>query len=123
MTHEPAGDTQVLRPRRGEVWLANLNPTLGHEQAGRRPILVVSVDAYNAGSANLIIALPLTSKVRLLPDRVSLVPPEGGLKVHSDILCGQTRAISQERMLRRWGQITPVTLNTVVHTLRLLLGI
>lgn len=123
MTHEPAGDTLALRPRRGEVWLANLNPTLGHEQAGRRPILVVSVDAYNATRANLIIALPLTSKVRLLPDRVSLAPPEGGLKVHSDILCGQIRAISHERMLRRWGQITPVTLNTVVHTLRLLLGI
>jgi mRNA interferase MazF len=37
----------VSAPARGEVWLADLNPTWGHEQAGRRPVLVVSDDLFN----------------------------------------------------------------------------
>jgi len=52
----------VAAPRRGEVWFADLNPTLGHEQSGRRPILIVSADAYNTSRVGLVIALPLTSK-------------------------------------------------------------
>ncbi len=40
-------------PGRGEVWLADLNPTRGHEQAGRRPVLVVSEDLFNRGPAGV----------------------------------------------------------------------
>ena len=48
-------------PARGEVWLADLNPVRGHEQAGRRPVLVVSEDLFNQGPAGLAVVLPLTS--------------------------------------------------------------
>ena len=51
-------------PGRGEVWLADLYPTRGHEQAGRRPVLVVSEDLFNRGPAGLVIVLPTTSTVR-----------------------------------------------------------
>ncbi len=108
-------------PRRGEVWFADLNPTLGHEQAGRRPILIISADAYNTSRVGLVIALPLTSKVQRLPNRVPIDAPEGGLKVASDILCGQVRTMSRDRLIRRWGNVTPATLGAVANTLRLLL--
>lgn len=118
-------DPDVSRPIgllcRGDVWFANLNPTLGHEQSGYRPILIISADAYNASSAEMVIALPLTSKVRPLSGRVPSRPPEGGLKVASDILCGQVRAISHDRLLRRWGDVVPATLAAVESTLRILL--
>lgn len=108
-------------PRRGEVWFADLNPTLGHEQAGRRPLLIISSDAYNAGQSDMVIALPVTSRVRPLPGRVPMAPPEGGLKVPSDILCGHVRAISQRRLIRRWGLVGAPTLMAVERILRLLL--
>ena len=47
-------------PRRGEIWLADLRPTRGREQTGRWPVLVLSVDFFNSGSADLIVVLPLT---------------------------------------------------------------
>ena len=50
-------------PRRGEIWLADLGTGRGHEQAGQRPALVVSDDAFNAGLAGLVMVTPLTSKV------------------------------------------------------------
>jgi mRNA-degrading endonuclease toxin of MazEF toxin-antitoxin module len=48
------------------VWLVELDPVEGHEQAGRRPALVLSVDAFNASPAELVTVLPITSKVRAL---------------------------------------------------------
>ena len=52
----------------GEVWLADLGATRGHEQAGRRPVLVFSIDDFNSGPANLVVVLPLTSKFRGVPN-------------------------------------------------------
>src|SRR5256885_10986630 len=93
---EPSGPS-IDAPRRGEVWFADLSPTQGHEQAGRRPILIISTNAYNAGHSGMVIALPLTSRIRPLASHVRVRPPEGGLKVVSDILCGQVRALSRDR--------------------------
>jgi mRNA interferase MazF len=118
MTSAPPPTTT---PRRGEVWFADLSPTLGREQAGRRPVLIISDDAYNAGPAGLTIALPLTSSVQRLATRVLLNPPEAGLKVKSDILCDQIRALSNLRLLRRWGNVTPATLALVERSLRTVL--
>lgn len=118
---ESADPASIVMPRRGDVWLADLNPTQGHEQAGRRPILVISANTYNAGNAGLIVALLLTSKTRALMDRVPMQPPEGGLKVASDVLCGHIRTISHGRLLRRWGNVAPATLGTIETILRLLL--
>src|SRR5580700_10753385 len=57
-------------PSRGDVWSINLDPTLGREQAGTRPALVVSVDKFNHGPADLILVLPITSKDKKQPIRV-----------------------------------------------------
>ena len=43
-------------PSRGEIWMANLNPTRGHEQAGRRPVLIISTDTFNNGSNRISFA-------------------------------------------------------------------
>jgi mRNA interferase MazF len=45
-------------PRRGEVWLVGLDPTKGHEQAGVRPALILSVDAFNSSAAGRVSVAP-----------------------------------------------------------------
>jgi len=44
-------------PARGDIWLADLNPVRSHEQAGRRPVLVVSVDLFNQSRADLVVVV------------------------------------------------------------------
>lgn len=110
-------------PYRGEIWLAALAPTRGHEQTGIRPILVISEDVFNQGPADLVIALPLTSTYRGIPSHVSITPPEGGLSTSSVILCDAIRSIAKERLLRRLGAVSRSTLATVEDRLRILLGL
>jgi len=111
----------MTAPARGEVWLVDLSPIRGHEQAGRRPALVVSDDLFNRGPAGLAIVLPMTSTVRSIPSHVAVSPPEGGLKTKSAVLCDAIRSISTDRLIQRWGTVAPVTLATVEDCLRILL--
>jgi mRNA interferase MazF len=115
--------SSVPAPRRGEVWLANLDPPFGHEQAGRRPVLVVSVDAFNSGRSGLAVVLPITSRVRPLPLHVPVSPPEGGLRLPSAILCDAVRSIDQRRLIDCWGSVSPATLALTEGCLRHLLGV
>lgn len=108
-------------PSRGEVWLASLDPTRGHEQAGRRPVLIVSEDLFNRGPAGLVIALPLSSTFRGVPAHVVVEAPEGGLKTTSAILCEAVRSISTERLIVRWGAVSSATMIQVEDTLRILM--
>src|SRR4051794_34930941 len=104
-------------PNRGEIWPAEMGTGAGHEQAGRRPVLVVSDDAFNAGLSGLVMVVPLTSKVgksRSIPAHVPVAPPEGGLKTPSVILCDQLRTISKDRLGKAaWGSVSAVTLADV----------
>ena len=57
-------------PQRGEVWLIDFDPIRGHEQAGRRPALILSVDVFNASPADL--AVPSTKTLRAIPTHVRM---------------------------------------------------
>jgi len=113
----------VPEPSRGEVWLVDLNPSRGHEQAGVRPGLIVSVDPFNHGPAELVVLLPLTSVVKGIPFHVKVSPPEGGVKVRSFIKCEDVRSVARERLSRRWGKVSATTLAAVEDRLRILLGL
>jgi mRNA interferase MazF len=113
----------VTQIARGEVWLANLNPVKGHEQAGKRPCLVISVDLFNQGASGLVVVLPITSKEKGIPFHVELNPPEGGLRVKSFIKCEDVRSISIERLEERWGVVSPEILIAVEDRLRILMGL
>lgn len=113
----------MTNPSRGEVWLADLDPTRGHEQKGKRPILVISEDLFNQGPAGLVIVLPLTSTYRGVPSHVPIAPPEVGLKTQSVILCDAIRSIAKERLLRRLGTVSLSILAAVEDRLRILLGL
>jgi mRNA interferase MazF len=111
-------------PSRGEIWLANLNPIRGHEQAGERPVLIISTNTFNHGPAVLVFVAPLTRTDRRVPIHVSVDPPEGGLTARSYILCDALRSIAKERLgVRTWGTVTPETMRKVEDILRLLMDL
>jgi mRNA interferase MazF len=106
---------------RGEVWLVDLNPTRGHEQAGTRPALVVSADELNQGPAGLVIVVPMTTTERGIPLHVSVDRSEGGIDQRSFIKCEDVRSISEQRLVRRLGVVSPDTLSLVADRLRIVL--
>ncbi len=112
-----------MAARRGEVWFARLDPTEGHEQAGTRPVVVLSTDAINASPAGLLTVLPITSRKRAIRSRVELKPPEGGLTVVSYIICEQPRTISTARLTKVTGMISQETMRSVSDIVRMLLGL
>ncbi|MGH2516517.1 MAG: type II toxin-antitoxin system PemK/MazF family toxin [Ktedonobacterales bacterium] len=113
----------MVSPARGEIWLVDLDPTRGHEQAGKRPCLVVSVDAFNQGSAGLVVVAPLTSKAKAQRFHVPITPPEAGLRVQSYIKCEDIRSVSIHRFSQHWGFVTPATIHLVEDRFRILLGL
>lgn len=113
----------MASPAYGEVWFGDLDPTVGHEQAGERPVLVLSIDAFNQSQAGLVVILPITSRLRGIPWHVPLSPPEGGLTRPSAILCDSLRSVSQQRLGRRMGTVSAATLQAVQDRLRILLNL
>jgi mRNA interferase MazF len=108
---------------RGEIWLADLNPIRGHEQAGIRPCLIVSVDLFNQSPAGLVIVLPVTTKGKGIRSHVCINPPESGIKETSYIKCEDIRSISTERLTSHWGVVSPDTMTEIEDRLRILIGL
>lgn len=109
-------------PNRGEIWLADLNPTRGHEQAGTRPVLIITTNPFNHGPADLVFALPLTRTECGVPLHVAVNPPEGGLNARSYILCDALRSITKGRLgPRPLGVVSAATLAAVEDKLRILM--
>lgn len=113
----------TAEPSRGDVWLVDLDPVRGHEQAGRRPCTVISVDLFNHGPSGLILALPITTRDRGIPFHVAVSPPEAGLRERSFIKCEDLRSISKERLVERWGSLSPGTVAKIEDRLRIILGL
>ncbi len=113
----------MLRPNRGDVWRVDLDPVRGHEQAGQRPALVISVDALNQSAAELAVVLPITSRDERVRSHVRVPAPEAGLDRTSYVKCEDVRSISLARMEKRLGTVRPETVRAVEDRLRLLLGL
>ncbi len=110
-------------PARGEVWMTDLGTGRGREQSGTRPILIVSVDGFNQSGADLVIAIPLTSRKKRIRTHVEVLPPEGGLHVPSYVKCEDVRSISCERLIRAMGTVSSTTMAEVESRLRFLMGL
>jgi len=113
----------TAQPGCGEIWRIDLNPTRGHEQQGLRPCLIVSVDAFNSGPADLVIVVPITGTERGIPFHVEMNPPEGGLSKRSFVKCEDVRSVSKERLKTRTGMVTRETMEKVKDRLRILMDL
>lgn len=109
--------------RRGEVWMAWLDPIVGREQGGRRPVLIVSSDQFNALPHSLCVAVPLTRTNRHIPTHVEITAGEAGLPSDSVILCDQIRSINIERLQKRVGVASDHTMSQVMAVVHLILPV
>jgi mRNA interferase MazF len=109
--------------RRGEVWLADLNPTQGSEQSGIRPIIIFQNDIVSQFSTTTL-AIPLTTNQRraALPICMAISQGDGGLAQDSVALCFQMRVLDKTRLTRRLGQLRPETIAQLEVVVLLTLG-
>lgn len=110
-------------PSRGDVWLIDLRPVRGREQDGVRPAMVLSVDKFNHGPADLVIVVPITTKRKNIPTHVPVPKGEAGLTEDSYIKCEDLRSISKERLRTYLGSLEYPHVERVQLFVRLLLGL
>lgn len=115
--------TRAPKVRRGEVYMVDLDPVVGHEQGGRRPFLLVSIDPMNRSAARMAIGMPLTTTDRGNELHVRLDPPEAGLTRVSFAMPEMARSISTERLQRKLGFASPDTLEAVAKRVGILIGL
>ncbi|MFZ0635898.1 MAG: type II toxin-antitoxin system PemK/MazF family toxin [Candidatus Acidiferrales bacterium] len=112
-------------PKRGDVYLARLDPREGSEQAGQRPVIVVSRDAINQNSP-VVIVVPVTDlkhKRRIYPSQVVLKTGDGGLTKDSVALAEQVRAISTSRLVKPMGHLSPASITQIGDALKIALDL
>jgi mRNA interferase MazF len=109
--------------RRGDIWLVDLGDPVGHEQAGRRPAVVISNDMQNAGRSGVVAIVPLTTRARGLPSHIEVDPDASGLKEVSYATCEHMRSISVDRTIARLGTVPPESMFAIGNAVRILLDL
>src|SRR6267142_1400030 len=111
----------MARILRGDVRWAELNPVRGHEQAGRRPVLVLSHDVFNERSGT-VIAVALTSQEPRAGFPLTLQSKAAGLTKWSWIKTSQIRTLAVERIGRRLGVAPAEELARVIDGINEIIG-
>ncbi|MBA3456693.1 MAG: type II toxin-antitoxin system PemK/MazF family toxin [Deltaproteobacteria bacterium] len=108
--------------RRGEVWESRLHPRSGAEQSGRRPVIVLSNDGFNAiESWQSVIVVPCSTSDKQRargPTAVALKKGAGGLRKGSVALCHQITTIDRTKLVTRWGSLRAEEMAAVEQGLR-----
>jgi mRNA interferase MazF len=111
----------MARILRGDVRWADLNPVRGHEQAGQRPVLVLSHDVFNDRSGT-VIAVAMTSQEPRAGFPLTLESKAAGLKKRSWITISQIRTLSADRIGTRLARASEEELARVVDGLNEIMG-
>ena len=106
---------------RGEIYWANLDPTKGKEQSGKRPVLIISQDVFNEHSGT-IIGLAITSQAPKAGFPLTLELLDIKLPKKSWVKISQVRTLSTERLGARLGKVSPAELEQAVEGLKELIG-
>jgi mRNA interferase MazF len=108
--------------KQGEIWYANLNPTEGSEQAGFRPVLILSGNLANT-YAPVLVCCPLTTKLKNYKGNPILVPDlANGLKETSEVMVIQVRSIAKSRLKSYIGLVSAEVIIQMKKTLNDLLN-
>lgn len=106
----------MARILRGDIYRAELNPTVGHEQGGQRPVVILSHDVFNDRSG-IVIAIAVTSQEPRAGFPLTLEITSARLPKRSWARIGQIRTLSVERLGKRLGRIAPEELERIVEGL------
>lgn len=110
--------------KKGDIWMVNLDPTVGHEIKKSRPALIIQNDIGNKYSHITIIA-PITSQNtdKIYPIEVLLTKNIFGLKKNSKVLLNQIRAVDKIRLIKKLGKVDKDTLNKINEAIKISLGL
>lgn len=103
--------------KQGEIWYASLDPTKGSEQAGYRPVVILSGNMLNQ-YLQVVITAPLTTKIKNYQGNPIISPNEtNGLQEISELMIFHIRSISKDRLVKRLGKVDKKELNLAIATL------
>ena len=110
--------------KRGNIFLANLEPVVGAEQGRTRPVVILQNNLGNRTSPTTIIA-PITSKIysKEFPTNIEITKKESGLKVDSTILLNQIRTLDKRRIIKKLGMLNGLTIHKVDFAIKISLGL
>ena len=110
--------------KRGDIWLVNLDPTIGHEIRKSRPAVIIQNDLGNKYSPITIIA-PVTSQniEKIYPIEVLLNKKNSGLEKDSKILLNQIRAIDKRRLAKKIGKVDNEIIDKINDAIKISLGL
>ncbi len=104
--------------RRGDVFLANLGPTIGVEIKKTRPVIVLSNDSINQFS-QLVVVVPMTKNIAHLSPSHAVIPKGvARLTFTSKAVTEQVKALDKRRLVKRLGNLTPSLLAQVERALK-----
>ena len=112
--------------QRSEIYFVNLNPVQGREQAGERPVLVLSVDAINRLPlvVTVIVGTKGTNISKNYPTNVRCLPEETGLSMETVFLCFQIRSLDLNRFPRQpSGKLSEAKMQEIETVVRYCLGL
>ena len=110
--------------KRGEIWMADLNPIRGSEQAGARPVVIFQNDVISKFTTT-VLSIPLSTNIRRasLPSCIRISKGDGGLTNDSVALCHQLRVLDKIRLQRRMGAVAYNTLTSIEDCILFTMGI
>ncbi len=109
--------------KRGDIYRADLDPVVGSEQGGVRPVLIIQNDAGNLHSPTVIVAA-ITSrrKKTYMPVHVAITAAESGLPADSVVLTEQVRTLEKSRLTHYLGHVTDDAMGRIDAALRRSIG-
>ena len=111
----------MARILRGDIYWADLNPVRGSEQAGLRPVVILSNDVFNQHSGT-VIAVAITSQPQRAGFPLTLELSGPRLPKRSWVKISQIRTLSVERLGKKIGAVTPEEIEQIVEGLNEILG-
>ncbi len=110
--------------QRGDIWLVDLNPTVGHEINKSRPAVIIQNNIGNKYSPTTIIA-PITSQntTQIYPTEVLLTIENSQLQKESKVLLNQIRAVDKQRLIKKMGIVHEEIMPKIDESLKISLGL
>ena len=110
--------------KRGDIWLVNLDPTIGHEIKKSRPAVIIQNDVGNYYSPITILA-PITSQhiEKIYPIEVLLAKRGSGLEKDSKVLLNQVRAVDKRRLIKKLGKVDYDSMVKIDNAIKISLGL
>jgi mRNA interferase MazF len=111
-----------MKVKQFDIWLADLNPTIGTEPGKTRPVVIVQTDLLNDIHLSTIVC-PITTNVKPEAEILRVHLQKGQLDNLSDVLVDQIRAIDNRRLIKRLGKLNKDQITLLKKNLRIVLDI